>query len=146
MNVDDVSIDDQLYILKFMYIAKLFWDFNTSIVRFSALAFYGRVFRVRSNPNRWWRIFYYIVCTTCILWLAGLVIFDAFLTCRPIQAFWEGHFDQCVGVDSIYMVGTAGNFGTDILVLLLPLPPVLSLNIKWHKRLAISLSFILGYA
>ena len=140
-----VSMPDQLSILKYMYIAKLVWDVNTSLVRFSALAFYGRIFLVRSSHNKTWKLCFYAVCLICALWLLVLLIFDAFIQCRPIQAFWEGRMDQCVGLSAIYLLGTAGNFATDILVLLLPLPMAFNFNIKWHRKLAVCVSFVLGY-
>ena len=141
----EVSEPEQSIILKYMYVAKLLWDIDTSLVRFSALAFYGRIFRVRSSTNKTWKLCFYAVCLICALWLLVLLIFDAFIQCKPIQAFWEGPMESCVSLSTIYLLGTAGNFATDILVLLLPLPQVLKFNITWHRKLAISVSFILGY-
>ena len=131
--------------MKFLYIAQLFFDVDTSLVRFSALAFYGRIFHVRRNPSKVWRIAYYGTICLSVAWLVAQFLFDAF-SCHPLSDFWAPRvLRPCVPPSTFFLVGSAGDFIANLLVLLLPLPQVLRLDLEWRKKISISLAFIFGY-
>lgn len=144
-HVQDVNLANVPGMLKVLYAAQILWVVDTSLIRLSALAFYGRIFHARSNTHRTWKLVYYTVSCICILWLAALFIFEAFFVCSPIAAFWEDPVGHCVDPYTTYLVGSIGNFITDLIILFLPLPQVLKLQVRAIKKLTISLSFMLGY-
>jgi hypothetical protein len=135
------------YDLKIVFAGEILWAIGSSLVRFSALAFYGRIFRVRTYPGRVWKIVFYTVCTLSVLWTVAIVLYSL-LSCRPISASWTFPApagSQCVDNFTNFLVGDVGDFINDFIILLLPLPQVFKLNLKLRKRIAISISFILGY-
>ena len=132
---------------KLLYAAQICWHVGTSMLRFSALAFYFRVFHVRSNTSRIWTKLYWVTLAVSIIWLVGIFLQDAILICNPISKFWtDSEPGYCIPQFSLFIAGTTGSVVTDIMVVLLPLPQVLKLNMKWRRKLAVSFTFLLGYA
>ena len=133
--------------LKVFYAIQLLWDLSMLFVRFSVLAFYGRIFLVRTNPNRLWKMLFYAVVSATVLWGVGSFIFNAFFPCIPISGFWDLTIPrtQCVDPFTVFEIGTVGDLVNDLMILLLPLPQVLKLHVTIAKRLLICLSFTLGY-
>ena len=130
-----------------LYAAQICWHVGTSMLRFSALAFYFRIFHVRSNPSRIWTKLYWATLAVSIAWLVGVFLQDAIFICNPIHKFWtDPELEYCIPQFNLLIAGTTGSVVTDTLVVLLPLPQVLKLNMKWRRKLAVSLTFLLGYA
>ena len=132
---------------KLLYAAQICWHVGTSMIRFSALAFYFRIFHVRTNPSRIWTKFYWLTFAVSMIWLVGVFLMDALLICQPISRFWDasqpGH---CIPQFNLFIAGTVGSVVTDTMVVLLPLPQVFKLNMKWRRKFAVSFTFLLGYA
>ena len=72
---------------------------------------------------------------------------DGAFACIPISKFWDKSVQgNCASEFSLLLAGTMGSVVTDIMVVLLPLPQVFKLNMKRRKKVAVSFSFLLGYA
>ena len=142
---EDVNGANQEEIRKIFYGTQMIWVLDTSLIRLSALAFYARVFNVRSNAHRTWKIIFYVVCGICVFWLLATFVLAAFFLCNPISAFWEDPAPHCTPLYNTNLSGSIGNFFVDLTILFLPLPQVLKLNIRSRKKLTISLSFMFGY-
>ena len=137
-------------ILMFLYIGSLIWNVGTSLIRFSVMTFYGRIFRVRGNANSAWVWFYNFVLGIVAVWAVAVLIFDALFECEPIAKFWRPSplFEDpgsCIEPFVVFLVGSVGNFTVDVLVLIVPMPQVFKLNLPLVKKLGLAFSFVLGY-
>ena len=147
LHTNKVSEPNREAFSKSLYAGQICWHVGTSLLRFSALAFYARIFHVRTNPSRIWVRVFYGVCALSAAWLVGAVLMDGAFACIPISKFWDKAVPgECASEFSLLVAGTLGSVVTDILVVLLPLPQVFKLNMKTRKKIAVSFSFLLGYA
>lgn len=149
-HIISVPPENTSYILEFLYFGSLVWDVGTSLVRFSVMAFYGRIFQARRNPNIPWLRFYQAVLTLTVVWAISVLIFDALFECEPISKFWRpsplfSDPGSCITPFTVFLVGSVGNLAVDLLILIVPFPMVYKLNLPWHKKTAVAFSFILGY-
>ena len=68
--------------------------------------------------------------------------------CNPISVFWD-EFEiewgaRCIEVQKFYLGVAWSDFILDILVLALPIPAVVMLNMPWKKKVAVIDVFLLG--
>jgi hypothetical protein len=141
-----VSPQDLSIFAKTVYAGQLMWHIGSSLVRFSVLAFYARIFRVRTNSHSVWTFAYWLTLTTSVVWLLVIFLLDGVGLCQPISRFWDKSLEgSCLPQFTLFIVGTAGAVITNSMVVLLPLPQVLNLNMKRRKKMGISIAFILGY-
>ena len=134
------------FLLQGNFIIDILFNFSISLSKISALVFYGKVFKVRSNLSRAWNTAYWIILAFAIAWPIAWSIY-ALLTCHPIEKYWL-----------FYIPGTCagqfpGTFGSaissviiDLAILIIPLPPIWQLNLKTSRKLSVVAVFVLGYS
>ena len=145
-HADEVEPANLVWFLKALYGGQLIWTTGTSLVRFSVLAFYSRIFRVRTNPKRRWVTFYWIVTAAAVVWMLYILFFSAFFQCQPITKFWDvTESGKCIEPFTAFLIETVGILVVDLCILVLPLPQVFGLRITWRRKLAVTISFLLGY-
>ena len=146
-HINEVPSSEANYIFLNFYWGQLVWILGTSSIRFSALAFYARIFHPRTNPSLIWRLFYWAVVGLTVIWTVFFLLFDGAFQCQPINAFWDitQSAEHCVKVYTTFLIGSIGILIVDVLILLLPLPQVLNLAVQLRKKIEISMSFVLGY-
>ena len=93
------------------------------------------------------RVFRYTVyglCAFTIAW-AIMVIFVIIFQCNPVSKAWNPLTPgTCINSWLFFVIGSSMNCGTDIAILILPLPSVLRLQLsKWQKISLVGV-FLLG--
>lgn len=131
---------------------KLFWVSNfsfglsISLSKISALLFYARIFGFRLNPDRNFRIAWCIIFAIVVAWMVWDVTYEI-VQCSPPQKFYEpltpGH---CLNLYESYVLNAVSSVIIDLMILLLPLPPLWRLRMNKGKRIQVTLVFISGYA
>ena len=108
-------------------------------VKTSLLLFYVRLF-----PDRRMRMVAYVTGAMELSFGISTTIVDI-VTCIPVRFFWDptvnGH---CVDTHTFYIVDSAMQLITDVVVLLIPLPVVWSLQIGTPRKIGLSVIFLLG--
>lgn len=107
------------------------------------LCFYLRIF-----PNQRFRIAAYAVMAYIIVFTI-VALFLQIFQCFPVSSIWEswkGNFGsyKCLDVNLMTIVVAANLIGQDVVILLLPLPLLVQLNMTWRKKVSIILMFSLG--
>lgn len=86
----------------------------------------------------------------CCYGVAGVVLTNwfantiaAFVSCQPLSFYWtqEGH---CFDINQFFRWGSIANIVTDLVMLILPMPSILRLQVSLRLRLGILVTFILG--
>ena len=113
---------------------------SVTSIKLSLLYFYHRIFPMRRFTN--WLIG---IGVFMILWWAAH-FFTVIFTCRPIEFNWNKRIQggKCLNaIDFSYGI-SAINIVTDIVVLVLPIPWLLKLQLDLKKKLAVTGIFLLG--
>lgn len=67
--------------------------------------------------------------------------------CKPVSHFWTqflGTTGQCIDINTAFMVLTVVNMVNDIVVLMVPIPEILQLQMSKNKKLAVCGVMLLG--
>ena len=73
------------------------------------------------------------------------VILEAFLLCRPLAANWDSTIPGvCGDRNTVYISSGALNVMTDLMIIALPLPYILRLNLALRRKLGLLLMFTMG--
>ena len=82
---------------------------------------------------------------SCILW-AVMTILIAFLICRPLSFNWDprGTDGVCGSIPAAWMAVGILDVVFDVVILLLPLPMLAKLRMRWQRKCAVGSVFVLG--
>lgn len=86
--------------------------------------------------------------------IAGVVIgysvaitFALIFACRPIQKAWNAALEgSCIDQNGLYAATAVTNTVTDVALLIVPLPVVISLNMPTIQKIGLLFMFIIGGA
>ena len=130
--------------LQIFYVDEFFYLMILGLTKISILMFYLRIF-----PSEHFKQACYLVIGWVTLWTV-LVEFLAFFQCLPISYRWEGwmgnysHDYKCFNMTALTYASAAINIAQDFVVLLLPVPWLLMLNVSLRKKINILILFSLG--
>jgi hypothetical protein len=110
------------------------------LIKLSVLLFYRRIFGM-TYP------IWFCVFLTIGYFLSGTIAFLA--CCRPVSYFWtqfaERSGGKCVfNLYPFYVSHAAINVATDGIILLVPIPIVWKLQMRWTQKLMLSGIFLVG--
>ncbi|PYH43110.1 uncharacterized protein BP01DRAFT_393681 [Aspergillus saccharolyticus JOP 1030-1] len=134
LHYDLLSLHQREQITKWLFIEEIFYMFVHWTIKQAFLLFY-----LRLSPDRPFQIKVYgtMVLSTLIM-IANWLL--AFLQCRPLEAiFHPADYPnaQCMSTYVVMMVPTGLNVVTDIIVLTLPIPTVLRLQMSNRRKMAV---------
>jgi len=79
-----------------------------------------------------------------IMW-AMSVILETFLLCRPLALNWDSTIEgTCGDRNTVYVSAGALNVVTDFMVMALPIPHIIKLQLAWRRKAGLILMFSLG--
>lgn len=66
--------------------------------------------------------------------------------CNPIARAWDVTIvaGSCVNRPAVYVAMASVNIGTDLFILLMPIPIVLGLKLPWPQKIGLALMFAVG--
>ena len=116
------------------------FSLSVTSIKLAILAFYHRIFST-SHFTKW----LIVVGVFQIMWFVADFI-TVFLTCRPIAYNWNKRIQggQCINSITFSYAISAINVFTDFIVLLMPIPWLLKLQLDTRKKLAVTGIFLLG--
>lgn len=122
-------------------IAEVFYSLNLVWTKLSILLMYHRIF----EHVRYFRPTAMVLGGLVIAW--GIVSLCLTLfECIPIEANWdEGVGGHCMDIYSVWTANAVNTIATDVAILVLPMPKVWTLHMRAPQRLAILLTFALGF-
>ena len=133
------------HMLKDLFVGNVFFDLSISLSKISAMAFYGRIFRVRTTQNRAWRWSYYVIMGLAIAWPIASIPYTI-SQCTPVQKYWDNSVPgACYGQFDSFVSSAISSVIIDIMILILPLPQIFQLQMSWTKKLLVMGTLIVGY-
>ncbi|KAK0741849.1 hypothetical protein B0T21DRAFT_306114 [Apiosordaria backusii] len=130
--------------LKLFYMGETFYLAILALTKISILCFYLRIF-----PNPTFRIVTFVVMTWVSL--SGVIfVFCQIFQCVPIPYIWEGwrkgEFGPftCLDINTLGYTTAAFSIAQDIVILVMPLPLLIKLNVSLRSKIGIIVMFSLG--
>ena len=105
--------------------------------KLAMLSFYHQVF---PNPKYHWIIYSCAGILVATL-VAGLL--QTSLICRPFSAYWDGE-GECGNIMATYQWLSWPNLFTDFVMLIMPFPILLSLQVSRGTKVKLLLTFVTG--
>ncbi|KAF4984891.1 hypothetical protein FZEAL_44 [Fusarium zealandicum] len=103
-------------------------------------------FYYRLSPSRWYHYSVYFTGFICSCSLIG-IWFSVLFACKPVAAAWDVRLEltsTCINRPPVYITQAAFGCVTDLMLLLLPLPTVLGLQMSTRHKLGLVGMFAIG--
>lgn len=134
---DLVTMYQILYAYTYIYAAAV------ATTKLSILLFYGRIFKY---DGRWWQIvlaisFFLTLSIPLIIWITMAN------ACKPVSFFWNqfiGAEGKCIDINAFFLALGIMNMLVDVVVLVVPIPRILALNMTARKKWGVSGILLLG--
>jgi hypothetical protein len=139
-HADTIPMENVITIAKLLVAAEILYVFNLAWTKISFLLMYYRIFHV-PYFKRW----AYIIGTFVVIWVITIMFVFIFI-CVPVEKLWypqlPGH---CVNQVGTWIANAASTIGTDLAILVLPIPQVWKLQLATSQKIALTFAFSLGF-
>lgn len=102
---------------------------------------------LRLFPHEGFRLATKLVLAFTTAWGLAIMLTKV-LSCQPLSYFWtmwDGeHEGECINHEYIIWVHASINIFLDLVIIGLPMPTLLRMNLSWRKKLAICSMFAVG--
>lgn len=145
--VATLPLEDVENFLRYYYVGESLFAVTITLPKISAMLLYVRIFGLRSNLSRAYRMCWKVVFGLIVAWFVTFFIFGI-AQCIPISKNWDptipGH---CVveGLLPLLLPSVVSDAVIDVLVLVLPMPLLWRLQMDWSKKVGATIGFVLGY-
>ncbi|KAL4933239.1 CFEM domain-containing protein [Aspergillus undulatus] len=141
-NIWTVPFDDISETMKLFFIEENLYVFCTALVKLSMLFLYLRLF-----PNRPLRLAIFASLWITAAWGLGS-FFAQIFSCKPISFYWNQwdgeHEGKCSSHNNLLLGHAIINIVLDVLVIALPMPVLLRLQMSLEKRIGMCIMFAVG--
>ena len=117
-------------------------DIGVTLPKASVLFFYVRIF---TTQNKWFRRAVYLAHALNIGWWLSAIA-RCLLFCDPVHKYWDTKTPGfCRPSNSLYIGSAVPSVAIDLIILLLPLPVISTLSLKFSRKILVSGVFVCGY-
>ncbi|KAL8855885.1 MAG: hypothetical protein Q9178_007505 [Gyalolechia marmorata] len=143
LDLTQLTIPQQIFLLKYLYLAEIFFTAVITAAKLSVLFFYRTIF---ATPL--FRRATAAVGAACLLWFASFLFFITF-QCRPVKAAWDQSLlyqgkAHCMPIGTLIFAYELMNCCIDICMLCLPIYMIRKLQLPRRKKVTVSGVFLLG--
>ncbi|KAM0328617.1 hypothetical protein ACHAQA_005028 [Verticillium albo-atrum] len=140
IHADLVEVDDIVMMAKWLVVAEVLYAFNLGWTKLSLLLMYYRIFRVPYFKKMAW-----IVGTFVMAWVVCITFLFIFI-CVPVEKLWYPHLPgRCINQVGTWIANAASTIFTDLVILVLPIPPIWRLQLKKLEKIGLTFAFSLGF-
>ncbi|KAL2280840.1 hypothetical protein FJTKL_12158 [Diaporthe vaccinii] len=139
-HIYNLSPENKLKTLKLFYVAQIFYKLTMNLTKISILLLYMRIFAVFTWFRSIGRALIGIVTAYMIA-----AFFAAVFQCTPVENAWDKSIaGSCISIEKNWYANAGFSIATDVIILLLPIKPILSLKLPVGDKIAVLGVFILG--
>lgn len=111
-----------------------------ALAKFSLLLFYHQL-----SPIRWFKTAVYILMAV-VVGYSSAIIFALIFPCNPIAKNWDITITHgtCINRAAIYIATAVVNIATDVMLLILPIPIIVHLQMPTMQKIGVVFIFTLG--
>ncbi|KAA8643001.1 putative integral membrane protein [Aspergillus tanneri] len=133
LHLDDVPLEDRISFSKTVYVTMVMYGPTAYLTKVSLLWIMTRVF----SPFRKSVIFIYVFLGLMLAYYIPAVIVKVRI-CNPISKFWDQSIPgTCLDQRSIILADAVVSVGSDMIILLVPLPLTLRLQLPMKKKMRV---------
>ncbi|KAJ1323167.1 alpha-methylacyl-CoA racemase [Microdochium nivale] len=141
VHIWEISIDDAIWETTMIHATTLTVIPGTVLAKLVLCIFYYRL-----SPITWYR---HAISATAIITITtfAAVWFSVQFACKPIEAAWNLRLytgSNCIDRPPVYMLQAVMGGVTDIMLMVLPLPIILKLQMSWKHKVAVIIWFGTG--
>ncbi|ETS84316.1 hypothetical protein PFICI_02341 [Pestalotiopsis fici W106-1] len=137
----EMPLERYQYFSRVIFAAPLVYTFTVASAKATLCLFYRRL-----SPFKTYQIFVWITMFLCV-GSSMAIFFSLVFACKPIAASWDpqlAQIAQCLHRPAIY-VATAGiGVFTDVILLALPVPVIVGLNMPTRQKIIVLFLFAIG--
>lgn len=109
------------------------------LTKASVLVFFRNIFSIRR-----FKIWADIMLIVVTAWTVSFFFSNLFI-CYPVTALVEPYYgNNCIAQLSMWLASCITDFVVDFIILAMPIPMILTLQVPWQQKLAIQLIFLMG--
>lgn len=139
MHKADLPRQELLTALRWFYVAQTPYKVVVGLNKVSAIIFFQRIFVGKSFRLTCWACMSVIVA-----WNVGAIAATIW-QCVPIAGFWDKSIEAtCIDSSVFWTAYAVGNILTDAMVIVLPIPQVLRLQLRLREKVMLCGVFLLG--
>lgn len=140
-HIAEVDMPDVVLTLKLILPFEALYGLTLMFVKLAVLRFYNRMFA----PSKWVTWGVRVTAAAVILWMVSVVL-ETFLLCRPLAFNWDTTIPGgvCGDRNAVFVIAGVTNMVTDFMVLVLPVPSILKLQMPLGQRFGLLLVFCMG--
>ncbi|KAK1462104.1 hypothetical protein CMEL01_14071 [Colletotrichum melonis] len=137
---------DLIQVFKILYAYTFIYGTACAATKISILLFYQRIFLLSTASSS---SFKFSLIAGYVLSIAYPIIIWTTMAnaCRPLSFYWNqfvGEQGRCIDINSFYLALAIINMVNDIIVLLIPIPQILKLQMSGRKKAAVCSIMLLG--
>ncbi|KAK2855697.1 hypothetical protein FQN49_004932 [Arthroderma sp. PD_2] len=143
-HVYDVPFDQLTLGLKLLIVVEILFALGSGFTKLSLLCFTRRIMKGSANKS----LEYAVILTMVVIGVYTIIFcFVVIFTCSPISDYWtlSAAPQNCLNEGAHLRASGVINTLTDLIVVLLPIPTVLSLKLYSRQRLVLALLFCTGF-
>lgn len=130
--------------MKVLFALQMTYHLAHLTLKTSILLLYKRIFTFISQPfiYAWHAVLAYVICCA----ITGLIVSPT--QCKPIQYSWEqplGTNGSCVDLIAAELGSGVTLMAADVMILVLPMPMLWSLHVKWARKIQLCALFGIGF-
>ncbi|KAI9901072.1 hypothetical protein N3K66_002889 [Trichothecium roseum] len=137
----DLEKTDLRRALRYFFFAQTPYKVTVGLNKLAAVALYLRIF-----PSAGFRLWSLGAAALVVAWSVASVGATVF-QCVPIRAAWDRSAAEgatCIDSASFWVAYAVMNVLTDVLVLVLPIPPLVKLQMGWRSKVMLLIAFGFG--
>lgn len=125
---------------KWLVVAEVLYAWNLGWTKLSLLLMYYRIFRVPYFKKMAW-----IVSIFVFSWVICITFLFIFI-CIPVEKLWYPDIPgRCINQVGTWIANAASTIFTDVVILMLPLPPIWKLQLGRSEKIGLTTAFALGF-
>ena len=139
IHADLLDPADIVMMAKWLVVAEILYAFNLGWTKISLLMMYYRIFRVPYFKKMAWA-----VGTFVMVWVVTITFLFIFI-CVPVAKMWYPDLPgKCINQVATWIANAASTIFTDLIILLMPLPPLWGLKLGKREKIGLTAAFGLG--
>lgn len=122
-----------------VYISENLYVIDLALSKISIVVFYLRIF-----PDNWFR--YAALVTIVMITISTTIIFlMTVFSCHPVAYFWDKNLrGKCIDINSLAYANSGMSIAQDLIIIALPIPILLKLNISTKKKIGVGFMLTIG--
>ena len=139
IHADLLDPADIVMMAKWLVVAEILYAWNLGWTKISILLMYYRIFRLPYFKKMAWGVGAFVM-----VWVVTITFIFIFI-CVPVQKMWYPDLPgKCVNQVATWIANAASTIFTDLIILIMPIPPIWSLTLAKREKIGVTTAFGLG--